>query len=382
MITVVCVFNDQEVLKQRLLSSLSAQTVNHQLVLVDNRDSSFRNAASALNHGARQAEGEWIVFLHQDVSLISRDWLFKAEELLCHRQPVGWVGVAGVSDSGVQHCILRDSSMLRGFPFEGFVAVQTLDEVLLIHRRETDDHQYFDEAVPGWHAYGVEACCRAVDEGKNNYVIPMPIWHDSKRTNLEGLTEAHDYVWRKYGAALRRIYTTCGVLGGSGNDSSNTSVTLAQRLLRRTRAIALRTRGFHEAYLKWYEETLESFTENTEVIECLHQAAPHGPIEAGAFAALPRRDRRIIHRFCGLDVDRLESDFVVVAADLAATLHPSCEAIDKLRKNTRNLLVCLDIKDAKRNKSLWRALLKRSVSPRLTLHFDGSRIAVLPITCG
>lgn len=382
MIAVVCVFNDFEVLEQRLLSSLKTQTAQVEIVTVDNRDSRFGNAAAALNFGAGEVTADWILFVHQDVELLSSHWLSKAEEMLENHQPAGWVGIAGLSTSGKPYGILRDSAMLRGLPYEGFIEVQTLDEVLLVHRREANGYHYFDQGVPGWHAYGVEACCRAMLEGKKNYVAPLPIWHDSKRTNLDGLAAAHQYVWQKYGTALGRIYTTCGVLPDANSSATNHAVSISQRALRRLRATALRARGFHHAYLKWYEEELEALTEDVAVIECLHQPASQEPIEAGAFAALPERTRRIIHRFCGLGFDRLESDFVVIAADLAVTLHTSCEAIDKLRKNLRRLLICLDLEDAKRHQSLWRALLKRSVAPRLTVHYDGSRIAVLPIRCG
>ncbi|MGB8510003.1 MAG: glycosyltransferase family A protein, partial [Pyrinomonadaceae bacterium] len=78
----VCVFNDGEVLERRLLASLRAQTSPHELVTVDNRESQFDSAAKALNRGARRAHGDWIIFAHQDVALLSPDWLARCEEML------------------------------------------------------------------------------------------------------------------------------------------------------------------------------------------------------------------------------------------------------------------------------------------------------------
>jgi hypothetical protein len=92
---------------------------------------------------------------------------------------------------------------------------------------------------------------------------------------------------------------------------------------------------------------------------------------------LPQRSRRIVHRFSGLDIEHSRADYVIVATDLGAKLSESCEEIDRLRRKVRKLLVCLNMSDARGKPTLWRALLRRSTPPKLTLQHDGTRVAVL-----
>ncbi|HEV2904060.1 MAG TPA: glycosyltransferase family 2 protein, partial [Pyrinomonadaceae bacterium] len=223
MISIVCVYNNAQVLRERLLHSLDQQAVSYELIDVDNRQSRFQSAAAALNWGAAQARGDWLLFAHQDVALLSDEWLARAERLLNELNPVGWCGVAGSDQTGRSRGMLLDRAHLSGEPIATPLEIQTLDECVLIHRRAGDRNGYFDEGLTGWHAYGVEACCAAIREGAKNYVLPLPVWHDSKTTNLAGLEEAHQYVWQKHGGALKRIATTCGNLPdeyGWGNSAN------------------------------------------------------------------------------------------------------------------------------------------------------------------
>ena len=77
----------------------------------------------------------------------------------------GWHGVVGRDARGRWRVMLRDRAMVFGEPFERPVEVQTLDEVVLMHANQGGSWAYFDEKVPGWHAYGVDACCTALRRG-------------------------------------------------------------------------------------------------------------------------------------------------------------------------------------------------------------------------
>lgn len=381
MISVVAVFNNIHILESRLLRSLSQQTGEYELITIDNTNSAFHNAPTALNYGATRAKGDWLLFAHQDVVLLAADSLSRAEELLCHAMPDGWVGVIGIAQSGELRGMLRDSARVQGLPFAGLVEVQTLDELLLIHRRKGDSVTYFDENVPGWHAYGVEACCDAIRSRHRNYVLPLLVWHDSKRTNLQGLADAHAYVWAKHGAAFGRIYTSCGVLPDSIQSTGALRPPLHLRALRRLRAGFLGLWGFPAAYLRWYEDTLEYLTESHDVVECLHRAADQCPIDAEAFVPLPKKRRRITHRYSGFSPGAFHSCHVVIATDLGMEIPHHCEPLDKLTAVVGSLLVCLDMKAIRTHRALWRALRKRSMRTWLTVHNDGSRIAVLELRC-
>src|SRR5262249_37558201 len=132
MISVVCVYNNREVLDCRLLSSLQRQNTRCDIVIVDNRNNEFASAATALNHGAARANGEWVLFVHHDVDLISPDWLASAEEILESDSPTGWVGTAGCDARGKIKGFMLDRAMLFGYPFDALAEVQTLDECMLI----------------------------------------------------------------------------------------------------------------------------------------------------------------------------------------------------------------------------------------------------------
>ena len=100
MLSLVCVYNNQNTLEERLKAGFARQTVPYQLICVDNRDGRFAGAAAALNHAAALATGAWIIFLHQDVELLCDDWLDRVEASLTHLDPKGWHGVVGRTSTG------------------------------------------------------------------------------------------------------------------------------------------------------------------------------------------------------------------------------------------------------------------------------------------
>jgi hypothetical protein len=101
MLSIVCVYNDADVFGARLRRSLERQTNQAELIAVDNRDGRFASAAAALNAGAATANGDWIVFAHQDVELLSDDWIAHVEQRLNACPDIGWAGVAGLAASEV-----------------------------------------------------------------------------------------------------------------------------------------------------------------------------------------------------------------------------------------------------------------------------------------
>ena len=70
MISIVCVYNNKEILNKYLIKSLESQTEDYELILLDNTQNKFNSAAKALNNGGRKAKGDYIMFVHQDVVCI------------------------------------------------------------------------------------------------------------------------------------------------------------------------------------------------------------------------------------------------------------------------------------------------------------------------
>lgn len=95
MISVVCIYNNQEILDNCLIKSLKKQNYHYELIPVDNTQNKFKSAAKALNYGGNQARGEYIMFIHQDMELNSPTWLSDVEEMLRSLEDVGVIGVAG-----------------------------------------------------------------------------------------------------------------------------------------------------------------------------------------------------------------------------------------------------------------------------------------------
>ena len=100
MISVICVYNDDWILQNYLLKSLSEQKAGFELITIDNGENRFASAAEALNYGGRKATGDYLLFVHQDVDLCSDSWLDSTENVLDTIPNLGVAGVAGVSENG------------------------------------------------------------------------------------------------------------------------------------------------------------------------------------------------------------------------------------------------------------------------------------------
>lgn len=374
MLSVVSVFNDPAKLEQRLRAGLDRQTRGHEFLPVDNREGRFPGAAAALNHGAAAAKGEWVMFVHQDVELLGGDWLERAEGFLAHTDPAGWAGVVGRTDRGRWRGMIRDRAMVFGEPADRPTEVQTLDEVLLMTRNRGPGAAYFDDRVPGWHAYGVDACLTARAGGARNHVLPVPVWHDSASTNLAGLREAQAYVWGKHRRRFRRVYTTCGRLPDGLEYAGSYRLARAGRRLRDLwYARWIRAAGSADGFDRTPWEVLEQLTAAEPVVRCLHRPHPIGRIEGIGFTDRTAAPRRVVHEFAGLPPAGGPADpVVVVAPELAPDL-----AAGVPRPTAARLLVCVYLDSPGAGPAGWAHVFGRSVRCHLGMERDETRWAVL-----
>ncbi len=216
MISVACVYNNQESLKKHLLKSLANQSAKFELITVDNTGGQFKSASKGLNYSARKAKGKYLMFVHHDVVLCSRFWLEDVEKILENVPSLGVAGCSGVSQEGKMLGFIKDRGCLWGSPVTEAEEVQTLDECLLIIPRVIFDRFKFDERLPGWHAYGVDYSLTVKEHGLKPYVIPAFIHHDSLNVlpalDPGGLSRAHRKVWSKHRVSSPRVFTSCGNL--------------------------------------------------------------------------------------------------------------------------------------------------------------------------
>lgn len=232
MISVISVYNDKCVLDAFLLKSLRRQDTPCETVLVDNRQQQFVSASHALNHGASQATGDYLMFVHQDVELGTSSWLRDAELMLDAMPDLGIAGVAGARRSSRGGCDIV-TNITHGNPPRAAGSsladhpevVQTLDECLVIVPRTVYRTLQFDEALQDrWHLYAVDYSLCVARTGRKAYVMPLSAYHRSGGVAnatvpqvilhlgpyADGYYQALSRLLRKHQAETEWIYTTTG----------------------------------------------------------------------------------------------------------------------------------------------------------------------------
>ncbi|GAB4311754.1 MAG: glycosyltransferase [Methanobacteriaceae archaeon] len=216
MISVICVYNDEDILNKCLIKSLKAQTTNYELILVDNTQNLYDSAAKAFNHNAENASGEYLLFAHQDVYLSSPTFLVDLENMLLELSDIGIAGFAGVS-AEIKGVI---SNMKQGDPpmcagkhqIKNFLPVQTLDEFLFVIPKKVFKNLKFDEQTcNNWHLYAVDYCLSLKKYELNVYVLPLKTYHRSPGYSMD---ENYDItlkkLLKKHQTTYNWIYTSLG----------------------------------------------------------------------------------------------------------------------------------------------------------------------------
>ncbi len=216
-VSIVCVYNDPAVLESCLAASVKAGTDasrQTEVIPVDNVSGAFASAGAALNHGARLARNEVVVFVHQDVYLHSLPALEAAASAVLADASIGVLGAVGVSHHGEVIGAMRDRVVPLGRSTSVPTDVDSLDEVLFMVARSQVLREPLSESPDlAWHAYAVEYCLRMRASGRRAAAVDIPLTHNSMTTNLARLDVAHRAVGRTY-AGLVPVRTTCGIVGG------------------------------------------------------------------------------------------------------------------------------------------------------------------------
>ena len=97
-LSIVCVYNNQEILNDYLLKSVQMQKdVEYELLLVDNTKNKCKSAAKELNVAGDQVTGDYIMFAHQNIMFTSPKDLKSMESYLTNENKI--FRVAGRKDS-------------------------------------------------------------------------------------------------------------------------------------------------------------------------------------------------------------------------------------------------------------------------------------------
>lgn len=214
-VSIVCVYNDAEVLQSCLARSVREGTPlapRTDFVPVDNRSGEFATAGAALNHGASRATNDVVVFVHQDVVLHSLPQLEVAAAALLASPDIGVLGAVGVDRRGRIVGRVRDRVVSIGRAAVRPVDVDSLDEVLfMVNRERLGREPIVNDPDLAWHAYAVEYGLRMRRAGLRSVAMDIPLTHNSLTTNLSRLDVAHRHVGDLYPEFLP-IRTTCGVI--------------------------------------------------------------------------------------------------------------------------------------------------------------------------
>lgn len=214
-ISIICVYNNIDTLEKYLLKSLKNQSIQYELILVDNTSGEYNSAAEALNFGGVKANGSYLMFIHQDFELGSNTWLEESENILNNLEKLG---VAGVAGKNTRKCV---SNIKEGIPpaLSGSIhitepeEVLTIDECLIIIPNNLFKKIQFDEIIcDNWHLYASDYCLTIKKLGYKSYVLPMDGYHASPGSSFSGETyyPTLKKIVKKHKKDYKWIYTTTG----------------------------------------------------------------------------------------------------------------------------------------------------------------------------
>ncbi len=214
-VSVVCVYNNPDVLRdclKRSIAALSHEAPEIEILGVKNTSGQFPTAGAALNYGASIAKHDVIAFAHQDVYFHSLVALERSAAYLTANSGAGMLGAVGIRSNGSIAGRIRDRVVLIGDQLKAPVDVDSLDEVIFMVRRDLLRKLPLSSCPElAWHAYAVEYGLRLRARGMRVLAGNIPITHNSLTINLDRLDVAHAYVGALYPEALP-VRTTCGVI--------------------------------------------------------------------------------------------------------------------------------------------------------------------------
>lgn len=213
-VSVICPCNNMAKLEKYLLPSLEKQSVPHELLLIDNTEGVYPSAAPILNQTAQKARYGHLMFVHQDVSLDSENWLADALAELASLQKYCVAGVAGINRWQWYASVYSDSPrrFIGKKKLSKPVRVQTLDGCLLLVSRELFTQHPFDEsATDGWYLFVANYCLDLARIGYHSYVLPQCVFHESPGPEDRSVFEGMRAIMAdRHKDHVKTIYTTVG----------------------------------------------------------------------------------------------------------------------------------------------------------------------------
>lgn len=189
-----------------------------QYIRIDNRDNQY-NLCSAYNEGIKKAQGEILVFMHEDTFFVEGGWADKLEKKF-EDQSLGLIGIAGTQylfpnnpvwfaagrpfiKGQVIHELDRGSRyFLTVFNWErGDSEVVAVDGLFFAVRKSIFDKIQFDEVTfDGFHFYDLDICMQIRKAHRIIVTTDIMVKHQSGG--------AFDNTWKKYAVQFIEKYRT------------------------------------------------------------------------------------------------------------------------------------------------------------------------------
>lgn len=216
MLSIICASNNKKILDECLKKSLDRQTYrDFELIVVDTKKSKYTGASDALMSGAKNAKGDFFIFIHHDVVFNTEHELENVVKQIENTKDFGVLGIAGASyekniligniTNGDNKIHISDKIIDE--PTE----VQTLDEVMFIIKRDNLEKYPLNLDNKTWHLYAVEYSLYMKEKNKKVMVIPCNIYHVSAGASLNNkYYKRLRKTCKEYKKRYRTINTTVG----------------------------------------------------------------------------------------------------------------------------------------------------------------------------
>ncbi len=216
MISIICTFNNKDVLRKNLLPTLKKQSKPYDLVLINNTHEKFHSASSSLNYAFKQTNprSKYIFFAHQDFSFIQQNDLILIEKELNKITKLGVAGFAGKDRQNRRTGYVLHFTKPWGRKLSSSKEVLTIDELgFIIPRAVFNKHQFDQKTFDGWHCYCADYCLWAKKKGLKVTVLPIGVQHNTSHQALsdKSLFYYQSQLLKKY-PEYKKIYTTNGTI--------------------------------------------------------------------------------------------------------------------------------------------------------------------------
>lgn len=212
---IICYTNNE--LMEEVVGYIKLQSIadDIEIIGIDNRNNEFSSSAKALNFGADKANGEVLIFMHQDVLLEDPNSIEYIHDYLTSRNNLTLVGIAGVVKNPREVCSAITETRERIVRHANVITeptkVETLDECLLAITSKDFTGNRFDEITcDNWHLYGVDLSLNIGLKGGDIVCLPIKAVHLSTGNINKSYYKSLKKVIKKYKKQVPCIYATCG----------------------------------------------------------------------------------------------------------------------------------------------------------------------------